>query len=337
MSTANFTGANNLGTKFIGNTFLNNSNYVDLEISSEQDMIISQNTHQNSRNGMRIYGSKNVTISDVIFNARADGITGTCITILKGDIDSTNYCISNIYATGTMQSLLYTTQSSQLVLNNFVTGNCTSYALVVGNNVTTTNSVAISNGVMTDCNQSFAFANINYLDVSNITGRNFTDKSFYQTNCTEVNFSNINGSYPQPRSAEREFNGLWNGVLRVGYNYNNTVSGGATVGVKQLKQSLPAGAVVTQVAYQVTQVPTSATNAATIAVGTTSNPNAFLSAAAVTNAKYNTIGYYNAIQTGVPSTFTAFSATDPLILTIANETLTAGHLEFFIYYTVNPI
>jgi hypothetical protein len=337
LSTANSSGYN-IGTRIIGNIFLNNADYVDMELFSESNIVISGNTHINSKAGIALSSCKNVVISDVNFESRSDNTTTTVIKTLTlpSGADPVNYSISNIYATGTMQSFLYTPKISQLVLDNFICGNCTSYALVIGNNVTTSTNVAISNGVIIDSNQSFIFANINYLNVSNINGRNFTDKSFYQTNCTEVNYANINGTYPQPRSGEREFNGLWNGVLRVGYNYNNTVSGGATVGVKQLKQSLPAGAVVTQVSYQVTQVPTSATNAATIAIGTTSNPNAFLSAAAVTNAKYNTVGYYNGIQTGTPSTFTAFGSTDPLILTIANETLTAGHLEFFIYYTVNP-
>jgi hypothetical protein len=324
------------GTKIIGNSFLNNAYYTDLELGNENTLTISGNSHYNSKQSALLFGCTNVNISDVNFTARSDN---TSIAVFSGATSlgtiPETINISNVISTGTIQSFVNFINVNKLNINNFTIKNTSNYVIQLGYSGTCTD-ISISNGNLINCYQPFLFTNITNLNVSNIVVDGATDYSFYQSNCVQNNFSNITNSYPQSRNSDREFNGLWNGFLRVGYTYNNTVSGGATVGVKQLKQSLPAGAVITQVAYQVVQAPTSATNAATIAVGTVSNPNAILSAAAVTNAKYNTIGYYNAIQTGVPSTFTAFSTTTPLILTIANETLTAGRLEFFIYYTINP-
>lgn len=118
--------------------------------------------------------------------------------------------------------------------------------------------------------------------------------------------------------------------------YDFATDGGA-IGVHTLSVSLPDNAIPTYGWYEVGTTFTSATDAATVALGYATDGAAALKAAiAISNgANPWDAGYGALIQTGVPSTFgTKTTASRALILTIAVEAVTAGKLMIHLDYVV---
>ncbi len=160
-------GITSKGNKYLGNVFKNGFFYTDMELSGETNIIISNNSHINSKSGITCFNVNKAIISNLSFLARTDE---SSISVVGFAGNNSYVSISNLMISGTIEYITTVSQTASLNISNVSAE---------------TISISIAEvGYTTNC------SNIN---ISNINiGTFLGDQPFLFGNCTNVAVSNVN-------------------------------------------------------------------------------------------------------------------------------------------------
>ncbi len=309
---------------------------ADIEILSQTDFQGSNFMVENSQStancfGMFIHDSQRVKISGFDYDGRIDTSGSQDIVQIDVGLDPSvpqEILISDFNFTGGY--------------SGFRLGKCTDVQLVNGTRKSGNNLFYVSPGGSGNPVTNLKIDNVNVLnsvrpwvadhiigaDISNVTCTTLSQPGFeHGAGCSNVMLHGINGVAFETFGNTQCFNGFYEG--HICSNWRFAQHGGA-IGVIDLGDTLPKGAVVTRMNGF---IGASTAGAGSISIGIIGDTNAFLAA----SSGFVLGNPFGGIQDGtVPNYYWNFGPAANIAVEITGGTLTAGFLIWNIWYHIRP-